>query len=185
MAENEKISLLVHEEQKDTIYSLYGYYGWDVNETSNNTLVNESSQTDGLDQENQINGLENDNSGEERFIIQQDQDSAECPFCFCKPCITDEKNRQMWWETESQPQHRRNHSLRKEKYKYFWTMMFHRDVWRDDIYQMRKQTALARDPKFKNYIWHKRDIMPDCVLKLVRRWHPNPDNLPYMGHLWE
>ena len=28
-------------------------------------------------------------------------------------------------------------------------MMFHRDVWRGDRYQMRKQTALATDPSSK------------------------------------
>jgi hypothetical protein len=25
--------------------------------------------------------------------------------------------------------------------------------------------------------------MRNCVLKLVRGWHPNPDGIPYMGHL--
>ena len=74
-------------------------------------------------------------------------------------------------------------SWRKEKYRYFWTMMYHQEVWRDD--RSRKLAALARNPKYKNYIWHKCDIMPNCVLKLVRGWHPNPDGIPYMGHLWE
>ena len=90
----------------------------------------------------------------------------------------------MWWENEMQPKHSRNHCLRKEKYKYCWTMMFHREVWKDDRYLAKKQLALERDPKYKKFIWHKRDIMPLCVLKLVRSWHPNPDSIPYMGHLW-
>jgi len=30
MYEKEKISLIVTEEQKDTLFSLFGYYGWDV-----------------------------------------------------------------------------------------------------------------------------------------------------------
>lgn len=182
--ESTKLSLFVNEEQKETILSLFGYYNWDVNELNDEqaTCVNESTQTDEI--------LENDDNANEdtevnRFVIQQNEDRDECPFCLCKLCITDESNIQMWWETEGQQRHRRNNSLRKEKYKYFWTMLYHRDVWRDDRYQERKLQALARDPKFKNFIWHKRDIMPNCVLKLVRNWHPNPDNIPYMGHLWE
>jgi len=143
--------------------------------------VNEATQTDEITESDGGAGEENENS----FIIHQDPNSEECPFCLCKPCITDENNRQLWWETESQQKHIRNHSLRKEKYRYFWTMMYHREVWRDDRYQSRKLAALARDPKYKNYIWHKRNIMPNWVLKLVRGWHPNPDGIPYIGHLWE
>ena len=30
MYEKEKISLIVTEEQNDTLFSLFGYYGWDV-----------------------------------------------------------------------------------------------------------------------------------------------------------
>lgn len=30
MCEKENISLIVTEEQKDTLFSLFGYYGWDV-----------------------------------------------------------------------------------------------------------------------------------------------------------
>jgi hypothetical protein len=65
--------------------------------------------------------------------------------------------------------------------------MYHLEVWRDarHIYQSRKLAALTRDPKYKNYIWRKCDIVPYCVLKLVRGWHPNPDGIPNMGHLWE
>ncbi|CAC5416623.1 unnamed protein product [Mytilus coruscus] len=183
--ESTKLSLFVNEEQKETILSLFGYYNWNVKELNDEqvTCVIETTKTDEILENDDYNA--NEETAENRFVIQQNADSDECPFCLCKPCITDESNRQLWWETECQQRHRRNNSLRKEKYKYFWTMMYHRDVWRDDRYQERKLLALARDPKFKNFIWHKRDIMPNCVLKLVRNWHPNPDNIPYMGHLWE
>lgn len=187
MTDNQKLSLLVTEEQRNTIRHLFEHYEWEFNEansTQDNACVNQSTQTnedENADSQDNQPGMEDEN----RFIIQHDQDCAECPFCFCKPCITNERNKQLWWEDNSQPRHQRNHSLRKEKYKYFWTMMYHRDVWRDDRYQLRKRQALDRDPKFRNYIYHKRDIMPNCVLKLVRGWHPNPENVPYMGHLWE
>jgi len=59
----------------------------------------------------------------------------------------------------------------------------------DPRYIERKETILAADPHKKQNAWsgpakHKRDIMPDCVLKLVRGWLPNPPAKPYMGHKW-
>ncbi|CAC5410849.1 unnamed protein product [Mytilus coruscus] len=180
----EKIALLVTEEQKETIYSLFGYYNWDVNLVDSDNeiakVTTKSTQTSDIVHEEIEDEIE-----QNQFLIEQDQECEECPFCFCKPCITSENNRQMWWESEPQGRHQRNHSLRKEKYKYFWTVMFHREAWKDDRYLMRKQAALERDPEFKNYTWYQRDIMPNCVLKLVRGWHPNSENITYMGHLWE
>ena len=118
MSDREKLSILVTEEQKDTIYSLFGHYGWELHETEDSNLQGReesSTQTECTSD----SGEENVQSEEIAFVIPQNQERNECPFCFCKPCITDESNRQMWWETENQPQHRRNNSLRKEKYKYF------------------------------------------------------------------
>lgn len=63
--------------------------------------------------------------------------------------------------------------------------MYHRDVWNHPCYVHKKRRALEQDPRFRNLVWHRRDKMPDCVTKCVRGWFPNPDNIPYMGHLWE
>ena len=89
------------------------------------------------------------------------------------------------WEDNNEAPCRRNSALRKEKYKRFWTMMFHRDAWKDPHYQAEKLRALRADPRHRKYEWHRRDIMPKCVLSLVRQWFPNPAGVPYMGHLWE
>ena len=64
-------------------------------------------------------------------------------------------------------------------------MLFHRIVFRDDRYLSKKRLAMDRDPRLRHYVWHRRDIMPDCVLKLVRGWLPNLDGDEYMGHMWE
>ncbi|CAC5418266.1 unnamed protein product [Mytilus coruscus] len=93
----EKIALLVTEEQKETIYSLFGYYNWDVNLVDSDNEIAKvttmSTQTSDNVQEEIEDGIE-----ENQFRIEQDQECEECPFCFCKPCITSENNRQMWWE---------------------------------------------------------------------------------------
>jgi hypothetical protein len=125
-----------------------------------------------------------------RFVIQQQEDAVECPYCLCRPCITNDNNRQMWWETEQQPARAENSGTRKRLYKYFWTMLYHRLVWEDPRYIARKQAALGQDPRQQQLAWsgtrfiHERDLMPECVLKLVRWWLPNPAKVPYMGHKW-
>ena len=69
------------------------------------------------------------------FHIDQDLSVNECAYCFCRPCITSETNRQLWWETDEAPHSGNNHGLRKEKYKRFWTMMFHWGVWDEPRYK--------------------------------------------------
>ena len=115
---------------------------------------------------------------------EQKEGHLECPHCLCKPCITSECFRQMWWETDSVEPDEKNHSLRKEKYKYFWTMLYHREVFLDERYINRKLEALKRDPRRRNTVYHRREILPDCVLNTVRKWYPNPPDIPYMGHRW-
>ena len=70
-------------------------------------------------------------------------------------------------------------------YKRFWTMLFHQNVWRDPRYVERKQRALQQDPQRRKLTYHRRDLMPECVVDMVRLWLPNPSEQPYMGHKWE
>ena len=79
----------------------------------------------------------------------------------------------MWWLEEPEMANRSNAQLRKDKYKRFWTMLFHRNVWKIQDTGSEKKRALQHDPRRKNYVNHKRDIMPKCVIDLVRHWLPN------------
>jgi hypothetical protein len=128
------------------------------------------------------------------FTIDQDPAELECSHCFCRPCITDERNRQMWWETDSQEPDELNSGRRKAVlvYRRYWTMMYHRQVWNDLKYLEKKALALQRRPGRKKPVYHRRDIMPNCVIDLLRRWFPNPEKsrqsrhlCPYMGHKWD
>ncbi|KAK3084789.1 hypothetical protein FSP39_019086 [Pinctada imbricata] len=168
-SEKFKVSLMITEEQKSRIFELFEENDWEIEE------VPESQDTAPMEVD----------SGYEPFRIPQDDNSTECVYCFCKPCITDERNRQLWWETENHAARQNNHALRKEKYKSFWTMLFHRGVFLDPRYMAIKEEALKRDPRRRNLLWHRRDILPKCVLEMVRSWFPNPVGVPYMGHMWE
>ena len=100
---------------------------------------------------------------------QQDQNIDECLHCFCRPCITNKVNEQQPWEDEPHPGHVRNKSLRKETYKRFWKMMYHRNVRSHPSYIQTKIRALQRDHRYRNFVYHRRDLMPDCVFKLCQR----------------
>ena len=131
------------------------------------------------------NDQSRDDSGDGDYVIEQDDNFDEYLYCFCRPCITNERNRQLWWETDYQIEHERNSQLRKEKYKRFWTNLFHRGVWKDPRYLEQKHEALHRDFRRKKYIYHRRDLIPKCVIELVRHWYPNLQDKEYMGHMWE
>jgi len=170
------LALEVKEEQKETIYHLFSHNNWDFNEIE--IKNNEINVTDKINQAGTPAKID-------YFSIEQNDDFEECQYCLCKPCITHEVNRQMWWETENQMPHERNSMLRKSYYKRFWTNLFHRNVWQDPRYLARKRVALRQDPKRSNYVYQRRDLMPKCVLVLVRSWFSNPPNVPCMGHMWE
>ena len=194
--QNIRITLYVSEEQLDTINHLFSHYGWNYNEVNwgeTDENLSYSFQNDRSHARNDAasqtaSESEHDleiNEGFQDYNIPQVPEEDECMFCLCRPCITHERNRQLWWEQQNGAPHLRNSGLRKEKYQRFWTMMYHRDAWKDPRYLAEKLKALQADPRHRKYEWHRRDIMPKCVLSLVRTWFPNPDGVPYMGHLWE
>jgi hypothetical protein len=169
------LSLHVTQEQRNTIEALFRHNNWnfDVVDTC-------GSGDNGSESGNDESDLVRPN-----VCFEQDSDSDRCPHCLCKPCITDERHRQLWWPEQSYTPRRKNSGLRKRLYQKFWTMMYHRGIWAEEEYLQRKAVALGFDPHHNHYVYHKRDIMPACVIKLVRGWYPNPRDIPYMGHMWE
>lgn len=169
-----KLTLEASEEQVAAIKALYEENGWTFPESPA-----ESSET-----------LSNEASCEWRTVSTPKPCGHKCEHCLQDPCITHEDNRQQWWPNETSPARDGNNQGRKKLYKLFWSMLSNRGLWMEDIYLARKDEALQRDPNRKKYLWSsgniaKRDLMPNCVLKLVRGWLPNPVKKEYMGHMWE
>lgn len=196
--------LSLTQEQMEFIQSSWKARGWDldvadINEYSNFTDTCPTKQDD----DNRDECGSNNDAVERTPIVNDIADGIledipgyhipgvdtadECPWCFCKPCVTDMSNQQLWWETECHLPDSSNSKLRKPHYQRFWVMLLHRGIWNKNAYKLRKTAAL----KNRNaHAWigpnskHPRDIMPDCVLNMVRKWLPNPATVPYMGHKW-
>ena len=126
-------------------------------------------------------------------LAEQGADSQEeipavdsCPHCLLGPCITSESWRQAWWPSRPVLPSLANSQKRKELYRKFYSMLYNAGAWKDPRYLARKQEALKRDKgRQKKFMWHKRELMPNCILKVVLSWYPNPEGVPYMGHYWE
>jgi hypothetical protein len=110
MEPNETSSILSLEEQKEAIYHFFANNNWEFKEVQ---IPSNNDQS-------------RDDSGDGDYFIEQDDKFDECLYFFCRQCITNERNRQLWWETDNQIEHKRNSQLRKEKYNRFWTNLFHR-----------------------------------------------------------
>ena len=154
-----------------------GSQGLGQSETDHENDNNADHENDDIDDHENMYG----------YRIEENADDDECPWCLCKPCITNTANRQIWWEIESHLPSVANSRLRKTHYQRFWVMLLHHGAWDKPAYKAKKKTALQNrgihawsgpNPK------HPRDIMPDCVLTLVRGWLPNLPTQPYMGHKW-
>lgn len=113
--------------------------------------------------------------------IQPVPGTDECPHCFCQPCVTAVRQR---WLGQGQTARPGNNDIRKNRYKKFWKRMNDRHAWADDRYLAKKAAAQGGD--IENHAWlpSVREIMPDCVLELVRELYPNPKGQRYMGHKW-
>ena len=163
------------QEQYETVEALFVHYDWDFG----------NALQEGADHFGTINNdTEGDSAESVQFIFPQ-PGADECQHCLASPCVTDERHRQFWWEDHPHQPHSRNPKKRKAHYKKFWTMLLHRGVFQDERYKQRKSIAMGRDPRFRKYVYHRRDIMPNCVLKCVRTWLPNLPGVSYLGHMWE
>ena len=103
-----------------------------------------------------------------------------CPFCFLDPCIVDSCSTALWIGPGQDPSDH-NPSIRKGMYKRFWSCISNLGGWLLPQYLRKKQLCGNGD----NVVYHKREVMPECVLKFCRSKYPNYPNVPYLGHKWQ
>jgi hypothetical protein len=100
-----------------------------------------------------------------------------CPLCFLKPCIVVQNQNATFLGRGNVPS-AQNPAIRRDIYKRFWRMIANSGGWHKAEYIHRKITLGAP-------VNHKREVMPECVLKKCRGMYPNLPSQPYMDHLWQ
>jgi hypothetical protein len=103
-----------------------------------------------------------------------------CPHCLLVPCVATSQ-RDARWLGNGLPPHAENAAIRRGLYKRFWNTMANLGGWHTPQYVAKKMHIGGG----QGIVYHKREIMPDCVLKLCRDLYPNPKDKEYMGHKWE
>ena len=108
MGEKQKLILDVSEMQMESIRHLFLHSDWEFQpliESSQEGEFGAKTCVTSVDKEVQTNvdtgysdlktdtGDSDNNVDEERFVILQNIDREECPFCLCRPCVTHENNR--------------------------------------------------------------------------------------------
>ena len=147
-----------------------------------NQATNSESNDNGddhHDNDGSNGGDDDDNDGSDG----ESDDSAEfdgCLECLCNPCVT--THRQAWLG-DAVASHNRNADLRKKRYKHFWQMLDRRQAWIHPMYIRRKAQPFNRQDD--TVVYTVGEIMPRCVVDLVRSLFPNPPGRPYMGHKWQ
>ena len=76
--------------QVETISQLFHHNEWDYKEIERQ-IVPTTSTTPG----ETGNGDNSDSNNITDFRIQENPEQDECPYCLCRPCVTDESNRQL------------------------------------------------------------------------------------------
>lgn len=201
MAEKREIKLKITEEQFYSIFYFFNHSDWDFNEcllesewlfddqaeSPDHVENTESQQVISVVDRETVCGSNSDEQHNDNKLdgaraepAQALHDDVTCPHCYLSPCVT--RHKQSWLGAGAAP-HGRNSSNRKKKYRLFWNMLYNAGAWNHPQYIAKKQRALHRD-RNDTTVWTVREIMPECVLNLVRSLYPNPLSQPYMGHKW-
>ena len=96
--------------------------------------------------------------------------SEECLFCFCSPCKTSVRQQ---WLGHGQDAYKRNSRIREKLYGIFWSMLNMCGAWQHPLYVHKKMIAMCQDHVDETVVHVLREIIPECVLKLVSGLYPN------------
>ena len=102
------------------------------------------------------------------------------PHCFLSPCVTT-YNRDAHWIGPGHPPAPENSTQRRVICRKIWGCIANLGAWQIPQYIQKKRNVGGGAA----YVHHKRDVMPNCMVKLSRNLYLNPKNKEYMGHKWE
>lgn len=204
MAGGRNYTLNLNFEQRDAVETFINMMGWTIDispESTGNRLQEQATgnRSSSAEQPPISQDSSHENPQDNSHVTAQDYEIEPripaipgedlCNLCLCQPCVTTKRQR---WLGEGQKSCRENSGIRKKMYLRFWQMLDSRGIWRCTEYQRRRKETMERDAKkeddpelvWMDYCQSEREIMPICVLKLVRSMYPNLPGHPYMEHKW-
>ena len=194
------LTVVLTEEQKYAVEAFFAHNDWDFEilheepyitsssgGASNPVLENGQSVSHDNDGDQKINCERQRVAAAHQAHVNQEQfyepDPDACPYCFLNPCVATVRQ---GWLGEGQAARMGNNSIRKEKYRKYWSVMSALGAWNHPLYVAKKMRALGHQDENNEIVWAGRqsirEIMPECVLKLVQGLYPNLPGVPYMGH---
>lgn len=181
----ELITIIVTLDQKEAIRAFFAHHNWDLEIVEEKEFKENISNTEYLNEatndcSTSTSGDQATSSGEVADDDNCRNDPQFCTECLSSPCVT--VHHQAWLGPGQRPK-AGNNLLRKVRYKKFWKMLDDRGLWRNPVYLKRKQEMYKREVGGE-ITFIKREIIPNCVLNLVRSLYPNPPGVDYMGHMW-
>lgn len=127
-------------------------------------------------------------SGRTKHDQLRDNTLPACGECFLQPCVT---HYRQGWLVKLKAAHAKNRITRRRMYCKFWSVMDYRGAWQDPRYIAKKRKELQQAGYIsESTVWQtalgqvQREIMPDCVVTMIRGLYPNPPGVPYTGHKW-
>ena len=124
---------------------------------------------------------ENDEDSTDEAESETESSEEICTFCYLSPCCTSYDHD---FVGQGQEACNENPEIRKVRYRKYWNVISNLGGWNKAAYQQKKR-RLAGQSKERVGVWHRREIMPDCVLNQLRELYPNPSGKAYVGHKWE
>lgn len=128
------------------------------------------------------------NTARTKYDVLQDITHEKCHDCFLQPCVT--YFHQSWLVAPKPAQAENTNTGGRKTYTKFWSTMNYRGGWQEPNYQAKMRELQKAGYCDETTVWAtalgsvQREIMPECVLTLVRSLHPNPPEQPYTGHRW-
>lgn len=128
--------ICVNDEQREIVHAIFHHNGWEVQELN---IPPSDNSSEGID------------NAPDHHIPQIEGGGDQCIYCLCKPCITNVRNQQFWWEDFSHEPSRGNSKRRKIHHKKLWVMLHHRGVWKEPRYIYKERFLLLNKMDWTMY----------------------------------
>lgn len=96
----------------------------------------------------------------------------------CRPCITQDQQTSLVISGMLTAKHEQITPTKRQLQTFFDNTVAQGCLERSEVFRSEKESS-PEGPHHRQYIYHRRDILPKCVVDLVRTWLPNLNDQPF------